>query len=306
MLEREVNMNIIEILSGPVIGAIIGCFTNYIAVKMLFRPLNAVKLGKYTLPFTPGIIPKRKDALAKAVGNTVGNTLFGEKEIKAIIESDEMKDAFVDQIMQLIDKKITEDSTTKSILSEIIGDVTYLQKKEDLTAKLANRITQELLNMDVGKIITDRGVEVLKQKMSNPMLSFLINDKAINYVATPIGEQINEYIRAEGNNKIESYLTKEFSELEDRQISSLIGNKEDVMLKIRYNLSNLYVKFITDNVENFVKHFRISEIVQEKISNMSNESLEELTLSVMKNELDMIVYLGAVIGFVMGILNIFI
>lgn len=38
-------MSIIEILAGPVIGAVIGYCTNYIAVKMLFKPLNPVKLG---------------------------------------------------------------------------------------------------------------------------------------------------------------------------------------------------------------------------------------------------------------------
>ena len=38
-------MSVIEILAGPVIGAVIGYFTNYIAVKMLFRPLKPVKIG---------------------------------------------------------------------------------------------------------------------------------------------------------------------------------------------------------------------------------------------------------------------
>ena len=36
-------MNILHYLSGPAIGAVIGYFTNYIAVKMLFRPLKEVK-----------------------------------------------------------------------------------------------------------------------------------------------------------------------------------------------------------------------------------------------------------------------
>ena len=43
-------MSVIEILAGPVIGGVIGYFTNYIAVKMLFRPLKPVKIGGRTLP----------------------------------------------------------------------------------------------------------------------------------------------------------------------------------------------------------------------------------------------------------------
>ena len=61
------TMHYLELISGPLIGGIIGYSTNYIAVKMLFRPLKPVKIGNYTLPFTPGIIPKRKDKLAEAI-----------------------------------------------------------------------------------------------------------------------------------------------------------------------------------------------------------------------------------------------
>ena len=55
-----------------------------------------------------------------------------------------------------------------------------------------------------------------------------------------------------------------------------------------------------------MKQFRIREIIENRIAGMSNEALEKLVLSVMKNELGMIVNLGAVIGAVIGILNVFI
>ncbi len=299
-------MQLIRVLSGPIVGAIIGLFTNYIAVKMLFRPKNAVKIGKYTLPFTPGIIPKRKADLAKAVGRTVGNALFGESEVMSIIASEEMKNTFVDGIMKIINERVSEDTTAKSMLSEIIGEEIYSQKRDELSQKIADKIVQGLLNMDVGKIITDRGVEVLKQKLSNPMLSFLINEKTIKSIAVPIGEQINEYIKTDGIDKIESFLSSEVSELENRQINSMFSDKEAVMLKIQNKLGDLYISFVNSNAESFIKRFKISEIVEEKITNMSNESMEELTLSVMKTELGMIVNLGAVIGFVIGIINTFI
>ncbi|OPZ94177.1 MAG: hypothetical protein BWY74_00767 [Firmicutes bacterium ADurb.Bin419] len=299
-------MQIVRVLSGPIVGAIIGLFTNYIAVKMLFRPKNAIKIGKFTLPFTPGIIPKRKADLAKAVGRTVGNVLFGENEVMSIIASEEMKNTFVYEIMKNINERVSEDTTAKSMLSEIMGEDIYSQKRDELSHKIADRIVYGLLNMDVGKVITDRGVEVLRQKLSNPMLSFLVNEKTINYIAVPIGEQINEYIKTDGIDKIESFLSSEVSELENRQIYSMFSDKEAVMLKMQNKLGDLYINFINRNVESFVKRFRISEIVEEKITSMSNESMEALVLSVMKTELNMVVNLGAVIGFAIGIINIFI
>ena len=66
----------------PLVGAAIGYITNWIAVKMLFRPLYPKYIGKWRLPFTPGIIPRRKDALAKAIGRAVGEELWTKEDIR--------------------------------------------------------------------------------------------------------------------------------------------------------------------------------------------------------------------------------
>ncbi len=50
-------MNSIYIIS-PIVGAIIGYFTNWVAIKMLFRPYKKLKIGPIPIPFTPGLIPK--------------------------------------------------------------------------------------------------------------------------------------------------------------------------------------------------------------------------------------------------------
>ncbi len=61
----------------PIIGAIIGYVTNWIAVKMLFRPRKEVRVfGKRDFPFTPGVIPRGQARLAKAVGNVVETQLL--------------------------------------------------------------------------------------------------------------------------------------------------------------------------------------------------------------------------------------
>ena len=52
-------MNLLNVLSGPVIGAAIGYITNDIAIRMLFRPHKAVYVFGRRLPFTPGIVPRK-------------------------------------------------------------------------------------------------------------------------------------------------------------------------------------------------------------------------------------------------------
>ena len=72
----------LEKLAGPIIGALIGYCTNYIAVKMLFYPKQEVRIFGRKLPFTPGAIPKGKPRLARAIGIIVADDLLTEDDIK--------------------------------------------------------------------------------------------------------------------------------------------------------------------------------------------------------------------------------
>ena len=49
-----------------------------------------------------------------------------------------------------------------------------------------------------------------------------------------------------------------------------------------------------------------AEIVEDKINDMEVSELEDLVMQVMKNELQTIVNLGALIGAVIGVINIFV
>ena len=53
-------MEVIKVILPIVVGAVIGYFTNFLAIKMMFRPRHEVRIGKFQLPFTPGIIPKNQ------------------------------------------------------------------------------------------------------------------------------------------------------------------------------------------------------------------------------------------------------
>ena len=63
---------ILKLIAGPLIGMIIGYFTNWLAVKMLFRPRRAKYIAGRRLPFTPGVIPRGKEHTE--VADTLQNT----------------------------------------------------------------------------------------------------------------------------------------------------------------------------------------------------------------------------------------
>lgn len=68
-------MNPIFIVS-PLMGGVIGYFTNWLAIKMLFRPHKKMYIGNLPIPFTPGLIPKERTRIAKSVADAVGDNLL--------------------------------------------------------------------------------------------------------------------------------------------------------------------------------------------------------------------------------------
>lgn len=67
---------LVTLLFMAIIGAAIGGVTNHLAIKMLFRPHEAIYIKNWRVPFTPGLIPKRRDELARQLGLTVVNYLL--------------------------------------------------------------------------------------------------------------------------------------------------------------------------------------------------------------------------------------
>lgn len=293
-------MEIINVLAGPIIGGVIGYFTNYIAVKMLFRPLKPIKIGKYTLPFTPGIIPKRKPALAHALGQAVSNALLSKDELTKVLTSDRMRRTITDSIVIGINDTLNE-RTIEEIGLSVFGQDSYEDKKDLLIEGVTDKIATGFLSMNVGNIIATEGAAALKQK--GGMLAMFINEDLIASLATPIGNKVDSYVREGGKNKIREYISNEIDTMETKSINSIIGGIDTK--KVESIINQLYNSMIEEHVSDIVDTFDIQGIVEEKINNMAVEELEELIMSVMKNELGMIVNLGAIIGFVLGLFNLF-
>jgi len=113
------------------IGALIGYVTNYVAIKLLFRPYKPIKVGNITI-FPQGVIPREKVLLSKKVGEIVKNYILSEEEIKKIVNSEEV----TKEIEEFLDKKIDE------FLSK---EISALIPKEELAKNMAGFV-EELIH----------------------------------------------------------------------------------------------------------------------------------------------------------------
>ena len=84
----------------PPIAALIGWFTNFVAVRMIFRPHRPIRLPGFTLQ---GLLPKRRREFAESIGATVEDHLLSADDIKKLLEDPEVKDRLEDAAREKID-----------------------------------------------------------------------------------------------------------------------------------------------------------------------------------------------------------
>ena len=297
-------MNVIEILAGPVIGAVIGYFTNYIAVKMLFRPLKPVKIGGKTLPFTPGIIPKGKARLAKALGKAVGERLLTGEDIQKMLLSREMKYTVLDAVVKGIQEVQHSQDSLEDFLEQYMTSEDYEAMRGRLEEFITEKISQGLENLDVGKIIAEEGAKEIKEKFQGTMVSMFLKEDLIKSIAEPIGDKVGEYIRENGRDKIRPIVVGEIAAAESRPICQWFESIPLGEEKIRQLTEKIYIRLAEKKAGELSEKFHVDQIVEEKVNQMDVLEVEEVLLGIMKKELNAVVNLGAVIGFVIGLLNL--
>ncbi|MGI0481752.1 DUF445 domain-containing protein [Geminocystis sp. CENA526] len=117
-----------QIIIPPVAGSIIGYFTNDLAIKMLFRPYKPLYLFQKQLPFTPGLIPRNQERLAKRVSDTIMGSLLTPDELqklaKRLLQTERVQGAIL-WLLKLAFKQIKEDKEQKTakILADILRDL---------------------------------------------------------------------------------------------------------------------------------------------------------------------------------------
>ena len=293
---------IIKYIAGPVIGAVIGYFTNFIAVKMLFHPKKEIKVFGHKLPFTPGAIPKGKSRLAKSVGDAVGNNLITQADIESRLLSDELADKIADMILDKLSVSINDlFSGSQDMTEEEIES-----RKKAVSTNIARYIAEAISQVDISGVLVEKTPEIIKAKLNNPMIEMFLTDELLQAVLSPVGAEIQAYIAENGEEFIAPYIEQKLSDSGEMPLADIIerfGIDRDTLKKA---FIALYKKAVSGCAENLMSLLDLSGIVEEKINAMSADELEALVMSVMKKELNTIVNLGALIGFILGLLNIFI
>ena len=162
-----------------IISAAIGWITNWVAIKMLFRPHNEINLGLFKIQ---GLIPKRRAEIGIGIADVIQNELISIKDVIANIDREEFSKRLNDLIDDVLEKnlktKVKEkfpvmqmffsDKMAKDVSETIKGIVMENQEK---IFEIFSNYAEE--NIDFSTIITDR-----ISNFSLDKLEEIINDLA--------------------------------------------------------------------------------------------------------------------------------
>ena len=117
----------------PLVGALIGYATNWLAVKMLFRPRKPTGIGPFRFQ---GVVPRRQEALADSIAETVQDELISAKDVAALVQ----KIATSEDVRQKLQKKV--DTLIADQLQSLGPMASFLPT--DLVEKIKRRIEEEV------------------------------------------------------------------------------------------------------------------------------------------------------------------
>lgn len=289
----------LQFFIGPIVGGLIGYITNGIAIKMLFRPLNPIYIFGKKVPFTPGIIPKERDRIAHSIGQVVGKELINQETLRENLLSQEM--------YVKIERSINEWFIAKKQSTETVREVLYglaSQKTVDtVSAALKNKVSgvayEKIVDLELGGVLAESACHEIKGNLG--ALAMFLNDALIDTAKVKLEQIINDMIKEKAGDIIAEVVEKEGEYLLDMQIQEIANQFEDELPKIKYILLKQYQIIIEKQLQTMLNSIDIPHIVEEKIKAFDMLELEKLIFEIMGKELRAIIWLGALLGMIMGI-----
>src|SRR5215204_6125226 len=297
---QYLTQNWVEVVLFIVFATVHGYAGAWLAVRMLFRPRQPVKLFGLTI-FPQGMVPRHRERLAIAIGKAVGEELVSQETIVEELFGKE----FLRKKIQAVVDSYTEDLISQnypSLIEALPANVRepVLDAISTLQLKIAEHIEQVLQSEEtietiqrfverrVDEALSQRVSEVVDEENFNKILGFL-EERIRSSIQTPSFEQkIRDFIsrRVDDLANSETPLGKLFTddavallkEKASEQIQPLIHQLTELATaeKTKNQISALIKKEVHNYYENlpfFKKIFVSRENLLTEVDDLVNESL---------------------------------
>ena len=275
---------------GALIGAVIGYITNWLAIKMLFRPREAKYIFGMKLPFTPGLIPKEKSRIANKVGETVGTHLLNSDSLSKALKDDKIKAKFNEVAKEKINQVINSNSTLEESLKNTLGE-NYYALKGNMINNIAKTILESIKEEEFKNKVKFYIVDSIKEglnKRPEKIIDFINSNKFREVIINTLEEEKTRDIIGKALLKEVKTLGKEDLTIEEvipenikPYIEEYVKSQKDTLVDIIKNLlrddevSHKIKSAINDNIPSIVSMFLSGDVIYGKLVSLVDKSLNE-------------------------------
>lgn len=358
-----------------IIGALIGGVTNVIAVKMLFHPFKTYYIFNKRVPFTPGLIPKRRAEIADKIGQVVEEHLLTESMIQSKLNATATRIA-IEEVIQKQIEKLKEDRTSLDYLANKVDiDIAQLangkietimsEKLELFYYDHRNTPITQLIPEDIEKSI-DNKVEAVPELLFDRARVYLKSEKGAADIASMLDTFFNEKGKIVGllqmfmtkesiadriqhelirltnhpkakdianqiiDNEYETFKSKQLSEvLNEQQFQSFKTSITDLAIgymdinnmatkslntlmpnfihflenKVTQKLTNVIIENASKHMSPIMKKVNLRQMVEQQINTFDLAYIEKLIIDIANKELKLIMFLGFLLGGIIGLLQ---
>ncbi|ATY57384.1 TPA: DUF445 domain-containing protein [Staphylococcus argenteus] len=273
-----------------VVGAIIGGITNVIAIRMLFHPFKPYYIFKFRVPFTPGLIPKRREEIATKIGQVIEEHLLTESLISEKLKSSKSQEAIHSMIQKQLQKISKDQLTIQQLTSQFDIDFKHVLQtngSQYIESQL-NRYYQTHQDQTIAALLPNQFVTLLDNQVDKA--TDLLCDRARNYLSSAKGTQdINDMLDTFFNEKgkligmLQMFMTKE--SIADRIQQELIRLTSHPKARgiVTSVISNEYETFKNKPLNELINTSQFDDIAKNistylatYINNQSNKSIVAL------------------------------
>ena len=295
-----------KIIIPIIVGAAIGYFTNWLAIKMLFRPLEEKTILGFKVPFTPGLIPKERARIANSIGEAVGMHLLTPEKITEVVSSDETKlklRSFIDSKIESLKKsdktfidvfkgieKADKDSLLENVKEKIFQATLLGLKDKDLKKNLIKFIEEDIYEKYKYKALDevlkqgDSLLEEMKQSAGLKDLFINLTDLKIEEFKRqeiPLKDIIPERFLQRINSTVDDNKEKIMDTLRE------LFYKPSIQRSIKLSIEDLVDQNLSKMITMFIEPSVISEKVFSAISKYVDSSqAEEVASFIIKDSID--------------------
>lgn len=148
------------------VGALIGWFTNYLAIKLLFRPYKEMNFIFFKIQ---GLIPKRKNEIIENIADVVEQELISMTDIVNKFKNSEIDEEILNNLLdKIVGEKLKNSILERNPLLKMFVNDSLMDKIKEYVKKSILENKEEIVE-EIVKIVEDKinFKEIMLEKMEN-------------------------------------------------------------------------------------------------------------------------------------------